>query len=150
MIRSICLVLVVWCNLSVAEIKTFSWVAPTKNEDGTPITDLAGFRLHCNGQSGLYNTVDDIEDFKAISFSKNFGAGTHYCALKAYTLKTESIFSNEVSFTVAQVSLLAPLVGIVTSRPLTPTLKLIAEYTDLVFDGVNPVLDAGTTLAQTS
>jgi hypothetical protein len=37
---------------------TLSWVPPTQNEDGSPLTDLAGYKIRYGGTSGSYpNTI---------------------------------------------------------------------------------------------
>jgi len=37
-----------------------AWDPPTLNADGTPLTDLAGFRLHYGAESGSYTEVIDV------------------------------------------------------------------------------------------
>src|SRR5439155_856826 len=37
-----------------------SWVAPTTNTDGSPLTDLAGYKVHYGLAAGSYTTVVDI------------------------------------------------------------------------------------------
>ena len=52
MVRSLVLILALGVSLLVfatpasAGHRTASWTAPTTNEDGTPLTDLAGYRLY--------------------------------------------------------------------------------------------------------
>ena len=79
------------------------WTAPTTNTDGTPLTDLAGFKIYWGANSGNYGLNVEVADPKATSYTLcNFLPLTYYFAMKAYTTTgTESSFSNEVSYTVA-------------------------------------------------
>jgi hypothetical protein len=47
---------------------TVSWVAPVQNEDGTPLVNLAGFRLRHGSRYGAYSNEITIQ---------NPGATTH-------------------------------------------------------------------------
>jgi hypothetical protein len=79
---------------------TLSWEAPTVNVDGTPLTDLAGFKIY-------YSTISPID--KAVSLSidtgnattyalEGFESGTYYFAVTAYDNSgNESDFSDEIS-----------------------------------------------------
>lgn len=41
---------------------TVSWNAPTKNTDGTPLTDVSGYTIHYGTQPGAYTTTTSVED----------------------------------------------------------------------------------------
>lgn len=74
-----------------------SWVAPSTNEDGTPLTDLAGFKLYCGKTAGTYDIfkldVGNVLTYKIIPVED----GTYYCVATAYNkAKMESAYSNEV------------------------------------------------------
>jgi len=67
-----------------AEGVTVSWVAPTENTDGTPLTDLAGFRIYCGAdpsslmlQTSIMNPSIDRYVIESLS------AGTWYFAVTA-------------------------------------------------------------------
>lgn len=75
---------------------TLSWVPPTENVDGTPLTDLAGYRIHYGKAADSLNTTVEIPG-AAMSTATIEGlpAGTWYFAVKAYTVaKVESELSN--------------------------------------------------------
>lgn len=74
---------------------TLSWDAPTLNEDGTPLTDLAGFKFYTH--SG--DTYTEIADVAAGETSTllTMPAGEYCFVGTAYdTPGNESINSNEV------------------------------------------------------
>jgi hypothetical protein len=63
---------------------TVSWVAPTENTDGTPLTDLAGFRIYCGAdpssltvQTSIMNPSIDTYVIESLS------GGTWYFAVTA-------------------------------------------------------------------
>jgi hypothetical protein len=37
---------------------TLTWAAPTTNVDGTPLTDLAGYKIYYGTEPGVYTSVD--------------------------------------------------------------------------------------------
>ncbi len=97
-----------------------NWTAPTQNEDGTPLTDLAGYKIYM-GQalSGPYPVSIDIADPTIVTFTvPNLSEGTYYFVTTAYNSADpvqESVFSNEVS------KIVPPLV------PMPPTMLTVAE-----------------------
>ncbi len=79
-----------------------AWDPPTTNTDGTPLTDLKGYKVYFGTAPGNYSRSMDISDPAATSFQvDNLPAGTWYFALKAVdTSGNESSFSNEASKTI--------------------------------------------------
>jgi len=79
-----------------------SWTPPTTNEDGTPLTDLKGYKLYYGPTPGNYTKTVDINDPAATSFQvDNLASGTWYFSLKAVdTAGNESRFSNEAFKTI--------------------------------------------------
>lgn len=79
-----------------ARSATLSWVPPTSNVDGTPITNLAGYRIAYGQSSSGLNQVVDIPSPGVTSAAiENLAAGTWYFAVKAYTTaNVESDLSN--------------------------------------------------------
>jgi hypothetical protein len=76
---------------------TLSWVAPTTNEDGTPLTDLAGYKIYYGTTSGTYTKNLDVGNVNTFSMT-GLQTGTYYFVATAYnTAKLESGYSNEVS-----------------------------------------------------
>lgn len=56
-----------------------SWQAPTKNTDGTPLKDLAGYTIYYGTEPGVYTktlTVDDPSATHAVV--KGLQPGAHY------------------------------------------------------------------------
>jgi hypothetical protein len=77
-----------------------SWKAPTTNEDGTTLIDLAGFKLYYGTQSGQYSQVIDVGNYNTAEIG-DLGSGTYYLAITAYdTYGNESRFSNEIYHTI--------------------------------------------------
>jgi len=81
---------------------TLSWTPPTTNSDGTPLVNLAGFRIVYGQASRQYSQVLDIPSpVVATAMIENLSAGTWYFAVKAYTSAgVESDVSNEASKTI--------------------------------------------------
>lgn len=67
-------------------VATLSWMPPTENEDGTPLTDLAGYRIHYGTDLGsLDRTVDITTPGLASYVVENLTPGTWHFVLTAYT-----------------------------------------------------------------
>jgi len=81
---------------------TLSWTPPTTNSDGTPLVNLAGFRIVYGQASRQYSQVLDIPSpVVATAMIENLSTGTWYFAVKAYTSAgVESDVSNEASKTI--------------------------------------------------
>jgi hypothetical protein len=80
---------------------TLTWVAPTHNTDGTPITGLAGIRIYYGTNAGALTQTIDVPGPTTTSFIiERLAAGTYYFAVAAYTAAgTESALSNIASKT---------------------------------------------------
>jgi len=100
-----------------------SWTAPTQNTDGTPLTDLAGFKIYLGQvQGGPYPVSVDIADPTATTFTvPGLTEGlTYFFVSTAYNSADpvqESDFSNEVT------KLIPPLV------PNPPTMLVVQALT---------------------
>ena len=76
-----------------------SWAAPTTNEDGSPLNDLAGYKLHYGTQPGQYTRVVTVGSFTTAEIG-DLGTGTYYLTVTAYDIYgNESDFSNEINHT---------------------------------------------------
>jgi hypothetical protein len=65
---------------------TLRWTAPTTNVDGSPITDLAGYRIVYGQSSGALSQSLTVASPAITSASvENLSTGTWYFAVKAYT-----------------------------------------------------------------
>lgn len=75
-----------------------SWVAPTLNADGTPLTDLAGYRVYMGTAPGTYATNSGVLA-PATSYSfTGLAPATYYFVVRAYDADgNESAPSIEVS-----------------------------------------------------
>ena len=63
---------------------TLSWVAPTENEDDSPLTDLTGYVIHCWAQTGQHLDPIFVNDPQATSYVvENLAPGTYLCAVAA-------------------------------------------------------------------
>lgn len=79
---------------------TLTWDAPTTNADGTPLTDLAGYKVYYGTTSGNYTEVIDAGNVTTYKV-ENLSPGTYYFTVTAYdTSGNESDYSNEVSKTI--------------------------------------------------
>lgn len=91
-------------------IAVLTWEAPTTNEDGSPLTDLAGYRVYYGTTPGSYAEMEDAgmpfcEDRGAVRectwVVENLDPGAWYFAVTAYDASgNESVFSNEASKTI--------------------------------------------------
>ncbi len=79
---------------------TLAWDAPTTNADGTPLSDLAGYRIHFGEVSPLTldnSTAVDVGDAATYTVT-GLEAGTFYFAVRAIDRRgNASDFSTEVS-----------------------------------------------------
>jgi hypothetical protein len=78
------------------------WTAPTMNTDGTPLTNLAGFRLYWGATPGSYTQSTRIDDAAARSHTVgNLAVGQWYFVVTAINAAgVESFHSNEFVKTV--------------------------------------------------
>lgn len=81
---------------------TLSWVAPTENVDGSPLTNLAGYDIHYGTASGKYTRTIRVSNPGIATYVvSDLTPGTYYFSVNAVNLKgTESPMSREVSTTV--------------------------------------------------
>src|SRR5262245_40335945 len=76
-----------------------AWDKPLQ-ADGTPIPNLAGYKLYYGSQSGQYPTMIPVGMTTTYTVTNLSAGQTYYFAAKAYdSNSTESAFSNEVSVT---------------------------------------------------
>ena len=102
MIKALSIALLVLLTVSFAPAveagqAILSWTVPTTNEDGTPLTDLAGYKVYYGKVSATYTTIKDIRNVLTYTIT-GLGEGTWFFVVTAYnTIGTESAYSNEVS-----------------------------------------------------
>jgi len=80
---------------------TLGWVAPTQNNNGTPITDLAGYKIHYGTASENYTKVVAVSNPSLSRYVlDSLESGTYFFAITAYNSKgIESTLSGEISAT---------------------------------------------------
>ena len=75
-----------------------SWNAPTTNSNGTPITDLAGYKIHIGNASRSYQQTIDTGRVTNYTVSNLTDGSSYYFAVTAYnSAGVESPYSSEVS-----------------------------------------------------
>jgi len=78
---------------------TLSWVPPSTTESGIPVTNLAGYTVHCWGKSGRYTNTVRIDDPSVTRYEiEGLPPGRYQCAVSAFTEDdVESALSNFVA-----------------------------------------------------
>ena len=81
---------------------TLSWVPPTQNVDGTPLTNLAGFRIRYGRVADALDSVLEVRGSSVNSATiEGLAVGTWYFAVSAFTTENvESDLSNVASKTI--------------------------------------------------
>ncbi len=76
---------------------TLSWIPPTENEDGTPLTNLAGYRIRYGDRSGSYSkTISVTNPGLAAYVIDGLLPETHYFVMSSVNSSgVESQYSNE-------------------------------------------------------
>jgi hypothetical protein len=81
---------------------SLGWDAPTTNEDGTPLTDLAGYTVYYGTSSGVYTQLEDAGTATTYDVTNLTAGTTYYFVVTARDYSgNESTFSTEESTTVA-------------------------------------------------
>lgn len=74
---------------------TLAWDSPTTNTDGSPLVNLAGYKVYYGITAGNYDGVIDIPVVSTYQVELPFGS--NYVALTAYSTDgNESSYSNEI------------------------------------------------------
>jgi hypothetical protein len=80
---------------------TLSWEPPHENVDGTPLSDLIGYRVYVGLTSRAYNAPIELNDPTMSSYFVELLPGDYYISMTAVDAEgNESAFSNEVLKTV--------------------------------------------------
>ncbi|MEX2495307.1 MAG: putative Ig domain-containing protein [Woeseia sp.] len=83
---------------------TVSWTAPTENDDGSPLQDLAGYRIYYGTISGEYNQVPiEVNSSGVTTFLvDNLASGTYYLVMTSVNdANVESVYSGELQFEIS-------------------------------------------------
>jgi hypothetical protein len=126
--------MLVFLFLSVGSVfagtTTLTWNAPTSNMDGTPLSDLSGYKIYYGTASGVYGSPLDVGNQTSYTFN-SLGTGTYYFAVSAYNASgSESNLSNEIVRTTAQ----APVISAVASGNLTNSAATLTWTTNIASD----------------
>jgi hypothetical protein len=89
-------------NQSATGSASLSWQAPTQNEDGSSLTNLAGYRINYGtSATSLTETVEITDPGRLTHVIENLSSGTWYFAVKAFTSNgIESDLSNIATKTI--------------------------------------------------
>lgn len=80
---------------------TLRWAPPTTNEDGSPLTDLAGYHVYYGRAPGAWAHTLDLPAGAAGIEIRNLAAGSWYFSISSYnTAGVESARSGVVSATI--------------------------------------------------
>ena len=76
---------------------TLSWSAPTKNADGSPLTDLAGYKIYYGRSSGSYDQQVRIDNPSITTYVvEQLSPATYYFAATSFNYSgVESAYSGE-------------------------------------------------------
>lgn len=75
-----------------------SWDPPSTNADGSPLTDLSGYRIYYGTSPGVYGTMRDVGNVMSSTVTNLADGSPYYFVVTAYDLSgNESGFSNEVN-----------------------------------------------------
>jgi hypothetical protein len=79
---------------------TLSWLPPTQNEDGTPLTNLAGYRIRYGSSSGSYSTTISVANPGLATYVvEGLVPSRYYFVIASYnSLGVESRNSSEAVF----------------------------------------------------
>lgn len=79
-----------------------SWAAPTQNTDGTPLTNLAGYRIYYGNTAATMTQSVQIADPNTVSYTiSNLMPGTWFFSMRSYTTaNVESALSGVASTTI--------------------------------------------------
>lgn len=85
--------------LSILAVISISWQAPTENVDGSPLTDLAAYRVYYGEASRDYSETIDITDPALLNYDFTPTVpGIYFIAMTAIDIDgNESAYSNEIT-----------------------------------------------------
>jgi hypothetical protein len=80
---------------------TLNWQAPTENSDGSPLTDLSGYKIYYGASAGNYSSNIPVPNPGLTTYVvENLLPGRYYFAVTSYNSQgVESTMSPEVAAT---------------------------------------------------
>ncbi len=116
---------------------TLTWDPPTTNTDETPLTDLAGYKIHHGIEKGNYTHITDIGNVSEYQINNLTEGLTYYFVITAYDLSVppnESVFSNELSIYIPIIDTTSPVISSVQSADMTSSSANISWTTNEASD----------------
>ncbi len=125
---------------ALAGTATLSWTAPTTNSDGSPLSDLSGYKVYYGTTSGSYTQTTDVGNVTTYEVTGLTEGSTYYFVTTAYdTSGNESTYSGEVSKSITDNP---PVITGVYSDSLTTSSAVINWTTD---EAADTQVEYGTT-----
>jgi len=110
---------------------TLNWTAPSFNTDGTPLTDLAGYKIYYGTSSQNYTSVASVGNVTTYVLNGLTDGVTYYFTVTAYnTAGVESSYSQEVSKTLPSSDTTPPVISGVYAGNITTSSATISWITD--------------------
>ena len=98
-IRNIIFALLLLASTARAADIVLTWDNPTTYIDGSPLTDLAGIKLHWSNHPGAFDNHTDVGLTNVARIAKYQPGLTYWIAVTAYNSEgTESDFSETLKF----------------------------------------------------
>ena len=106
-----------------------SWNPSTTNADGTPLTNLTGYKVYQGTATGTYGVSVGVGNVTTYTVTNLSEAVTYYFAVTAYnTVGDESGYSNEVSKTIPDTT--APVLSGVSTNSISSVSAVIIWNTN--------------------
>jgi carbon monoxide dehydrogenase subunit G len=119
------LTIILYTSALFAGDATLSWNPPTTNENNTPLTDLAGFKVYYGAVPGNYSTSIDAGNVTTYQVNNLTDGLTYYFVTTAYdTSGNESSYSNEVSKYMTPSGTFLPDITVIESVPPANDLQM--------------------------
>lgn len=110
---------------------SLTWGVPTTNTDGSPLTDLAGYKIYYGIASGNHSTTINVGNVTTYTITGLTDGVTYYFTGTAYnTQGAESDFTPEISMTVQTVDTTPPVLSGVYANNITSTSAIINWVTN--------------------
>lgn len=92
------------CSTPADRTARISWTNPTTNTDGTPLTNLAGIRIHYGRSADVLSSTVDVTPAGRTTYTiEDLALGEWFFAARAYnSAGAESALSNTVSKTITE------------------------------------------------
>jgi len=121
LIKLICYLLTLLLpNTLLAGEVMLAWDPPTQNEDGTFLSDLAGYTIYYGTASGDYSNNINVGNVTTYQVNNLADGYTYYFVVTAYnTSGNESIYSNEINLYISSVDISPPVISGVYADNIT-------------------------------